>query len=93
MYMDTPLSTLLPQVGFTAYHETVLKLPMGQWPAGKRLKEIGKWGQLILESGFEAYGLALFTRTLSMPLPEAKQLIADCKTEVSGRKVHSYAKT
>jgi len=86
--LDTPLRTLLTHVGFVACHKTVLKLPMGQWPVDKTLEELGMWGKSILESGFKAYGLALFTRTLGMPLPEAKQLIADCKTEVPNRKVH-----
>lgn len=43
-----------------------------------------------VETGFEAYGLALLTRVLSVPTGEAKQLFKDCAKEVRERIVHSY---
>jgi hypothetical protein len=92
IYMETPLKKLLPGAGFVNYDETILRLPLGPWPKDKKLKEIGKWFQLSAESGFEAYGLALFTRVLGMDLEEFQRLVADCKAEVRGKRVHSYTK-
>jgi len=92
-YMDTPLETIIKSAGFVNYHETILKLPLGGWAKDKKLKEIGKWFQLIGESGFEAYGLALFTRVLGMDVVEIKKLIKECQREVRERKVHAYGNT
>jgi hypothetical protein len=52
------LDTMILGAGFENYHETIRKLAMGPWPADKRKKELGRWMQLMLESGFEAYSLA-----------------------------------
>jgi hypothetical protein len=46
-----------------------------------------------MESGFEAYGLALFTRVLGMDAKEGKELCAAAWKDVQGRKVHMYANT
>jgi len=92
IYMETPLKVLVPGAGFVGYDETILRLPLGPWPKDKKLKEIGKWFQLSADSGFEAYGLALFTRVLGMKLEEFHRLVADCKAEVRGKKVHAYSK-
>jgi hypothetical protein len=46
-----------------------------------------------METAFEAYGLALFTRVLNMDPKEAKELCAVAWKEVQGHKVHSYANT
>jgi len=45
---------------------------------------------LVTESGFEAIGLALLTRTLGMKVSEAEELIAGAKKESHSKKIHSY---
>jgi len=93
MTMDTPLSEMLPNAGFINYQEIVLKLPVGPWPRNKKLKELGAYVQLMMESGFEAYSLALFTHSLRMDPTEVQKLIKDCKAELRTRKVHAYGRT
>jgi hypothetical protein len=84
---------MIPAAGFVNYHQTVHKLPFSPWPADQKLKLIGRWFLSSMESGFEAYGLALFTRVLNMDPKEAKELCAAAWKDVQGRKVHMYANT
>ncbi|KAA8914987.1 TAM domain methyltransferase [Sphaerosporella brunnea] len=90
LQLDGKFAEHFAKAGFVDYDVTVKKMPLGAWPADKRMKELGKWMALMVESGFEAYGLALLTRVLSLPTEEAKQLFEDCKKEVMNRTVHSY---
>jgi hypothetical protein len=84
---------MIPAVGFVDYHETIRKVPVSGWPADKKLKLIGRWYVSSMESGFEAYGLALFTRVLNLDLKEGKELCAAAWKDVQGREVHLYANT
>ena len=70
-------------------HEEV-KVPLGTWPADKKQKDLGAFMLLTTEHAFEAFGMALFTRTLGMGAPEAKELIAEAKKESRSKKIHSY---
>jgi hypothetical protein len=84
---------MIPAVGFVDYHETIRKVPVSGWPADKKLKLIGRWYVSSMESGFEAYGLALFTRVLNLDPKEGKELCAAAWKDVQGREVHLYANT
>ncbi|KAF8473402.1 S-adenosyl-L-methionine-dependent methyltransferase [Kalaharituber pfeilii] len=76
--------------GFVDVTAVNLKLPWGTWAKGKRLKELGRWVNIILESGLEAYGMALFTRELGKSHDESAALFTEIKQELKERKVHSY---
>jgi hypothetical protein len=82
------LKELFREAGFVNCHESVQKLPFGPWPADKKLKLIGRWYLSSMETAFEAYGLALFTRVLNMDPKEGKVLCAAAWRDVQGRKVH-----
>ena len=69
---------------------TKTTLPLGSWPKDPKQKELGRWAAATLESGFEAYGMALLTRVLGMHVEDVNKLIADCKAEVKSRKIHAY---
>lgn len=71
---------------------TVEKLvPMGGWPKDKRLKEVGKFFKLqFLESGLDAYTLALFTRVGQWQELEIKALLAKVRKEMKEGKMHLY---
>jgi hypothetical protein len=84
---------MIPAAGFVNYHETVCKLPFGSWPADKKLKLLGRWILSSMDTAFEAYGLALFTRVLNMDPKEAKELCAAAWKDVTDRKVHGYGNT
>jgi hypothetical protein len=91
--LPTPLKEMIPAVGFVNYHETIRKLPYSPWPADQKLKLLGRWYLSSMESGFEAYGIALFTRVLGMDPKEGKELCDATWKDVTGRKVHMYANT
>jgi hypothetical protein len=91
--LRVPLKEMIPAAGFVNYNESVLKLPLSPWPADKKLKLLGQWYQTSMETAFEAYGLALFTRVLDMDAKAGKELCATAWKEVLGRKVHAYANT
>lgn len=88
----TKLTPLLHEAGFEHVHEKVLQLPIGSWPKDMKQKELGRFFMLQAESGFEAYGMALFTRVLGMDSEEAAKVVKGGLTECRDRKVHSYAK-
>ncbi|KAI5778482.1 S-adenosyl-L-methionine-dependent methyltransferase [Geopyxis carbonaria] len=66
------------------------KLPWGGWPKDPRQKELGRWALAILETGFKAYGLALFTRYLKMDERDAQALCDGAFKNMHDRKVHAY---
>jgi len=78
------------KVGFEDYSDTIKNLPLGTWPANKRMKELGQWMTVMVNTGFEAYGLGLLTRVLDMDADTAKKLFVDCAQEVQDRSVHGY---
>lgn len=63
---------------------------MGPWPKDKRLKEIGRWFLLqFVESGLQAYSLALFTRN-GWTEAEVQVLLAGVRAELKQVKMHLY---
>ena len=55
------------------------------------MKRIGAMVQIMCETAFEAYSLALLTRFHGMPTEEVKQLYSDAWKDVKKREHHSYA--
>ena len=76
--------------GFDKVNHEEVKLSLGTWPADKKQKDIGAYTLLLTEDGFEAFGMALLTRTLGMDVVEVKELIAGAKKESRSKSVHSY---
>lgn len=72
--------------------QTVERLvPVGGWPRDKHLKEIGKYFKFqFLESGLDAYTLALFTRVGQWQELEIKALLARVRQEMQEGKMHLY---
>lgn len=65
-------------------------VPVGTWPKDKTLKEIGRWFRLqFLESGLEAYSMALFTRA-GWSKEEMDVLLAHVRREMKSNKMHMY---
>jgi hypothetical protein len=91
--LPSPLKELVPAAGFANYHQEIHPLPYSPWPADKKLKLLGRWYVTSMETVFEAYGLAMFTRILKMDPKEGKELCAAVWKEVISRKVHAYVNT
>lgn len=55
---------VIREAGFEGLEVTKRVLPLGSWPKERKEKELGKWAKVSLETGFEAYGMALLTRVM-----------------------------
>lgn len=86
------MEPLIKAAGFDDVHYEMKKLPFGTWPADPKQKEIGAFFVLAAENAFEAYGLALLTRVLGMPVDDVEALVEGAKKEARSRKTHAYAK-
>lgn len=84
------LKQLAKEAGFVDIQHTVLKVPWGPWPDDERLKEIGRWSILSMETGAEAYGMALLTRIEGMAPEDARQLCAEALKDVKDKRIHMF---
>jgi len=87
------LRSFLEDAGFIDVKVITTKVPWGTWPKHKAQKEMGAFSLLMLASGMEAYGLAVFTRVLGMDVDEATTLCRDALALIKGKKVHAYSLT
>jgi hypothetical protein len=87
----TKLMPILDETGFVNGSHQKFKVPLGTWPADKKQKEIGAYVLLSGESGFEAFGIDLFTNVLEMSPDESATLIKDCILLARSRNIHSYS--
>jgi len=87
------LQTYLEDAGFVDVKVITTKVPWGTWPKNKTQKEMGAFLLVMLGSGMEAYGLALFTRVLGMSTEDATNLCRDALAMIRDRKVHAYVPT
>jgi len=96
--LDRPPSTAerlvarLTEAGFTDVHCVTLKQPLGPWPKGKAMKQIGIMALMTSETGIEAYALAALTRIHGMPVEEAAQLCRDALRDMKNKNYHLYVK-
>jgi hypothetical protein len=89
--ISTSLGQLARDAGFVEVTTHIKKLPWAPWPSDPRMKELGYWALLSLSnSGFEAFGMALFTRFHGMSAAEAKQVCDDAWKDVWNKHIHVY---
>lgn len=58
------------EAGFSNVVEKLFKVPIGGWPADKKLREIGQWTLLGIDTGLEGYLLAILTRVFGVRMPQ-----------------------
>ncbi|TGZ78936.1 S-adenosyl-L-methionine-dependent methyltransferase [Ascodesmis nigricans] len=80
----------LHKAGFVDIAIRQVASPWGMWPRKLSQKIIGGTVAAGLETGLEAYALALFTRYTGMEEEDAKKLCADAVQEILSGKVHAY---
>ncbi|KAA8896239.1 S-adenosyl-L-methionine-dependent methyltransferase [Sphaerosporella brunnea] len=84
------LQRRLRTAGFVDIQAFAYKQPLGPWPKDPRLKQIGAMVMLGCETGFQAYGMAVFTRVLGMDPLRAKQVCDDALKAVRNKNFHLY---
>lgn len=88
--MTTKLKPLIESAGFENAHHQGAKIPLGPWAADRKQKEMGAYVLLSAETGFEAFGIQLFTNVLKMGVDDAQDLIQKTLKHAKSRKIHSY---
>ncbi|KAH0612473.1 uncharacterized protein H6S33_008853 [Morchella sextelata] len=86
------LLPVIEKVGFVNAHHTMVRMPLGPWAADKKQKEVGAYLLLSTETGFEAFGIKLFTQVLGMGTEEAGALIGAAQKQANSKKMHVYGK-
>lgn len=91
-HMAKLLEPVLKKIGFINTHHEIAKGPLGPWAANRKEKEIGAYVLLSAETGFEAFGIGLFTNVLGMEAEEAQKIIQETLKQAKSRKIHAYGK-
>jgi len=65
------------------------QIPIGSWPKDPKLKELGQYGQLVLEADTEGY-ILFMANTLGWTREEIQVYIAHLRREVRSGKIHAY---
>ncbi|KAI5839162.1 S-adenosyl-L-methionine-dependent methyltransferase [Morchella snyderi] len=86
------LLPIIEKVGFVNAHHRMAKTPLGPWAADKKQKEVGAYLLLSAETGFEAFGIRLFTQVLGMSAEEAGALFKAAQKQAANRKIHVYGR-
>jgi hypothetical protein len=60
--------------GFTNVVEKVYKTPIGGWAADPKLRELGQWALLGLDTGLEGYAMAPLTRVMGVSIPYPREM-------------------
>lgn len=84
------LKPMIQKAGFINITHRICKIPLGPWAADKKQKEMGAYILLSVQTGFEAFGMKLFTNIWEMSSSEAKTLIEEVKRDANSKKVHGY---
>jgi len=85
------IPSYLKQAGFVKIHEQKRRAPIGSWPKDKHYKELGVLAGMTAATGYQAYGLAMFTRVLGWDPNDAQKIIDDVVDCVSNRKRKVHA--
>ncbi|KAK0750830.1 S-adenosyl-L-methionine-dependent methyltransferase [Schizothecium vesticola] len=80
----------MEEAGFKGVQSRNTKVPVGEWPRDKRLKEIGYCNQLQLLSGLDGFGTYVLTNVLGWELAEAEALLARVKGALRNKSHHGY---
>lgn len=80
------------RAGFTNVKEDIYKVPYSPWPRHAKLKELGRYQQILMLEALDAYSFALFTRVLGWSTPRIQLLLAGVRRELMDRKFHGYSR-
>ncbi|KAI5819329.1 S-adenosyl-L-methionine-dependent methyltransferase [Pyronema omphalodes] len=85
------LKNQLEKAGFEDIKTMTAQEPCGPWPKDLRLKKVGAMGLLNAETGFESYGMAVFTRVLGMDVDEARDICQRAVKAARNKNYHVYS--
>ncbi|KAF2214086.1 hypothetical protein CERZMDRAFT_66779 [Cercospora zeae-maydis SCOH1-5] len=80
----------LEQAGFADIQHKMFMWPTNSWPKDPFMKELGRWTQVNITDGLEAFCLALLTRGLGWQKEEVDVFVARIANDFRNRKIHAY---
>ncbi|KAK4643962.1 hypothetical protein QC761_300560 [Podospora bellae-mahoneyi] len=80
----------LKEAGFKDVKNTIIKTPVGSWPADPKWKEVGQFNQYMLDGGIEGLGLYIITNVLGWKYEEMQVFIAKVRAGLKNKNWHSY---
>lgn len=80
----------LERQGFVDIEEEIIRIPLNPWPADPLQKDTGRWYNLGICQGLEAFTLAPLTRIAGWKKADVDQLLAEVKKEICSKKYHAY---
>lgn len=84
------LTGYLEKAGYVDVNVLEFKLPIGPWPAKKRLRDAGLLQLSAMLDGIEGLSLRLFTFYAGWTLDELKVLLAKVRGELKSGGCHAY---
>ena len=80
----------LEEAGFRDVQTRVVKMPVGQWPADRKLKEIGGVNLFSMHRDVEAFALYVLTSILNWEIAESQVFLAKIRSELKNKAYHGY---
>lgn len=84
------LAQQMRQAGFVDVTILEFKMPIGPWPKDKRLREAGWYGLVAILNGMDGLSVKIFTNCLGWSTFELEIFLAQVRTELKKKSVHSY---
>ncbi|KAF9873169.1 C6 zinc finger domain protein [Colletotrichum karsti] len=78
------------EIGFTNMTSQDFIWPLNSWPKDEKLKEIGRWQFVNLDTGLEGLSMGLLTRVLGWTKEEVQVLCANVRKDLKNKSMHSY---
>lgn len=80
----------MTHVGFVDIQQKMFMWPSSSWPKDPFMKELGRWNQVNIIDGLEAFCLALLTRALGWRKEEVDIFVAKIAADFRNKKIHAY---
>lgn len=87
---DARTGQLLKDAGFVDVQEVIMKLPLSPWPSDPYLKDCGRWYNLGLSEGLEAFSLAPMTRVMGYSAEHVKSMLGPVQKDINNKQIHAY---
>jgi len=87
---DDKFARRMEEAGFANIHVRHVKLPIGAWPADRRLKEIGIFSKISNEQGLEGFALYVCTTVLGWDYNEVQMLLVKMRQAFNNKSYHAY---
>jgi len=86
------LKEWMADAGFVDVREEIIKVPIGKWAKGLKLKEIGTVHQTQMQMAIPAFTVALYTRVLGYTLEQTQAVMEGVAREFLDHRLHLYVR-